>query len=65
MLLFLHPIVNKTENTHKYFQVEKEIFRRRKLGNSCTYSMENPFRFDGSLNVCCSFTFCFIYCTKH
>lgn len=26
--------------------------------------MENPFRFDGSLNACCCSTFCFIYCTK-
>lgn len=43
------------------------IFRCRKLENSFLCSMENPFRFDGSLNICCFsrfFSFNVLFCFK-
>jgi hypothetical protein len=55
--------VNKNEITQTHTDIsgskasESEfdgIFRRRKLGNSLSlFDGENPFRFDGSLNICC------------
>lgn len=46
-------IVIKAQQTHTQRTEFGGIFRCRKLGNSFLCSMENPFRFDGSLNICC------------